>query len=574
MKPAFGYLLVMILIVFSIKKTTAQNPLFIPPTMSGTDFQLNVQSGTVSFWNGINTPTYGVNGNFLGPTLIFNKGEVVNLHITNNLTTATTMHWHGLHIPAKYDGGPHQSIDPGTTWDVSYEVMNDAGTFWYHPHGKGKTDLQVSKGIAGLILVKDDIEAALELPRTYGTDDFPLIVQSKAFDVLNQIAIATELDTLVLVNGTKNPSLDAPAQVVRFRILNGSSMRSYDFGFTNNMQFYQIGSDGGLLAAPVALTRLRLAPGERAEILLDFGAIQGQTVYFRNFGSDLPDGIYGAADVGNGMVSIPDYNLNPLNGADYNLLQINIIPPTSNPVTTIPLSLVPITPLIESDASLTRTLTFAPQDMMPMSEMVEGPFEINGVQFAMETINVTTYLNTTEIWKLTNQTLIAHPFHIHDVQFFILDENGIAPPPNEQGKKDVVLVMPMQTVRVIMKFEDFADDSVPYMYHCHMLHHEDDGMMGSFVVLDTSSVGINPADDAGLNIFPNPANQYLNVGFPFLEGKDLQIYVMDILGKEINVPVTFDPQTLRFDVAGLSKGIYFIHITEAEKNYTIKFIKG
>lgn len=574
MKSTISYLLVMTFFVFSIEKATAQNPLFIPPTMSGTDFQLNVQSGTVSFWNGINTPTYGVNGNFLGPTLIFNKGDVVNLHITNNLTTATTMHWHGLHIPSKYDGGPHQSIDPGTTWDVSYEVMNDAGTFWYHPHGKGKTDLQVSKGIAGLILVKDDIEAALELPRDYGTDDFPLIVQSKAFDVLNQIAIATELDTLVLVNGTKDPALDAPAQVVRFRILNGSSMRSYDFGLTNNMQFYQIGSDGGLLAAPVPLTRLRLAPGERAEILADFGSMQGQTVYFKNFGTDLPNGIYGAADVGNGMVSIPDYDLNPLNGADYNLLQINIVAPTSNPVTTIPLSLIPITPLAESDANLTRTLTFAPQDMMPMSEMVEGPFEINGVQFAMETINVTTYLYTTEIWKLTNQTLIAHPFHIHDVQFFILDENGITPPPNEQGKKDVVLVMPMQTVRVIMKFEDFADDSVPYMYHCHMLHHEDDGMMGSFVVLDTSSVGIDLADESGLNIFPNPANQYLNVGFPFREEKDLKIKVMDILGKEINVPVVIDPQTLRFDVAGLNKGIYFIHITEAEKNYTIKFIKS
>ena len=181
-------LILFCLVLFVSGKISGQNPLFIPPTISGTDFQLNVQPGTVSFWNGINTPSYGVNGNFLAPTLIFNKGDVVTLHVTNNLTnTATTMHWHGLHVPAKYDGGPHQVINSGTTWDATYEVKNDAGTFWYHPHDAGKTDLQVSKGLAGLIIVKDNTEASLSLPRTYGEDDFPLIVQSKAFDVLTSL---------------------------------------------------------------------------------------------------------------------------------------------------------------------------------------------------------------------------------------------------------------------------------------------------------------------------------------------------------------------------------------------------
>lgn len=564
------YFITLCLTIFLCRTISAQNPLFIPPTLSGTDFQLTVQSGTVSFWNGINTPTYGVNGNFLAPTLIFNKGDLITLHVTNNLTnTATTIHWHGLHVPAKYDGGPHQIIGQGSTWDATYKVMNDAGTFWYHPHGAGKTDIQVSKGLAGLIIVKDSTEAALNLPRTYGVDDFPLIIQSKAFDVLFQIAIATELDTLILVNGTKNPYLDAPAQVVRFRILNGSSMRNYDFGFSNNMQFYQVGSDGGLLAAPVPLTHVRLAPGERAEILADFGAMQGQTVYFSNYGSQLPDGIYGATTVGNGMVSIPDYDLNPLNGADYNILQINITAPTASPVTTIPSTLATITPLSESDASITRTFTFAPQDMMPMSEMVEGPFTINGVQFSMDTINVTTYKNATEIWKLDNQTLIAHPFHIHDVQFFILDENGSIPPLNEQGKKDVVLVMPMQNVRLIMKFLDYADDSIPYMYHCHMLHHEDDGMMGSFIVRDTSSVGIDEVKPSELKLFPNPADQSITL-YNFLPD-DQAITITDLSGRVLNVMNVHNPK-IQISTKNFSNGIYFITVSAHKNSVTRKMI--
>ncbi len=563
----------LLFLIFISQKSKAQNPLYIPPTLSGTDFQLNVQAGTQTFYNGWNTPTYGINGSFLSPTLIFNKNDVVALHVTNNLNDNTTMHWHGFHVPAVYDGGPHQIIEPATTWDATFKVLNDAGTYWYHPHGDGKTDLQVSKGLAGIIIIKDSIEAMLDLPRTYGVDDFPVIVQSKAFDILYQIAIATELDTAIMVNGTLYPYLDAPAQVVRFRILNGSSLRSYDFGFSNGITFYQIASDGGLLAAPVALTRLRLSPGERAEILVDFGAMQGQTIFLKSFSSELEDGIYGAETVGNGMVSIPDYDLNPLNGADFNILQLNISAPTAIPVTTIPSSLATVSPLSESDASITRTFTFAPQDMMTMSQMVEGPFTINDVQFDIDSINVIAYKNTTEIWKLINMTLIAHPFHIHDVQFFILDENGNTPPLNEQGKKDVVLVMPMENVRVIMKFEDYTDDATPYMYHCHMLHHEDDGMMGSFLVRDSSSVGIDEAVTGELELFPNPASHFVVVNIPDEMGYNCSVQLMDVLGKEINVPVQFTQQKFQLDVSLLNAGIYLVQVSDGKNFFSQKFLK-
>lgn len=132
--------------------------------------------------------------------------------------------------------------------------------FWYHPHGLGKTDLHVAKGLAGFLIVKDSAEAELNLPRTYGVDDFPIVVQTKAFDVLYQVAIATQDDTLVCVNGTVDPYLEAPAQVIRLRLLNGSSMRVYNFGFTNDKEFNLIGADGGLLSNSLPLNRLMLAP--------------------------------------------------------------------------------------------------------------------------------------------------------------------------------------------------------------------------------------------------------------------------------------------------------------------------
>ncbi len=242
------------------KVILAQNPLLIPPALSGDTFNLNIQDGVTQFYPGINTPTYGINGNILAPTLIINKWDWVTMNVTNNLAgngNSTTIHWHGLHVPAIYDGGPHQIILQGGTWSPHFQVLNDAATYWYHPHGDNKTDRHVSKGLAGMIIVKDSAEAAITLPRTYGVDDFPIIVQSKAFDVLNQIAISTELDTAICVNATMHPYLDAPAQVIRLRLLNGSSGRSYNFGFTANKPFLMIAGDGGLLDSAITFTRLR-----------------------------------------------------------------------------------------------------------------------------------------------------------------------------------------------------------------------------------------------------------------------------------------------------------------------------
>lgn len=549
--------------------TSAQQPLLIPPVLTGPTFNLNVTMDSTEFFPGIKTPTYGYNGNILGPTLILNKGETVTMNVTNNINTTTTVHWHGLHVPAYADGGPHQIISRNTTWSTSFTVMNNAATFWYHPHGENKTDIQVTKGLAGFILVKDSAENSLTLPRTYGVDDIPLVFQTKSFDMLYQTAIATMYDTVAMVNATINPYLDVPAQVVRLRLLNGASHRSFNFGFSNNQSFSMIGSDGGLLPAPVVMNRLLLSPGERAEILIDLNGKQGQTIQLVNYGTQIPTGVMGALTVGNGMAQIPDYNLNPLNGADFNLLQLNVSPPTANPVSSIPSTLVPLSPFDTSLINRNRSMLFAPQ-VMSMQNMVQGPFTINGNQFNMMVVNDTTYLNDVERWTLSNQTLVAHPFHIHDVQFLISRINGALPPAHEAGWKDVVLVMPQQSVTFLTKFQDFADDSVPYMYHCHLLHHEDDGMMGSFVVLNRNN-GIEDAFPINpLSIYPNPVDATLS----FEENLRFdKIIITNAIGKTSIEKSDIRNSTI--NVANLSAGYYTLTgFTKDNTIYRGRFIKN
>lgn len=554
----------------------AQSPLFIPPTLTGSSINLNVQSGVSSFYSGTTTPTYGVNGIWMAPTIIANEGDSITLHVTNSLSTSTTMHWHGLHVAAHNDGGPHQIINPSTTWSPSFKVRNQAATFWYHPHGENKTDLQVSRGIAGFFIVHDSNELALNLPKTYGVDDFPIVVQSKAFDILQQIAIATEMDTAIFVNGTLKPYVSMPSQIVRLRLLNGSSMRAYNFGFTANLPFKLIGVDQGLIDTAITLTRIVLSPGERVEILLDLQGRQGDSLFLRNYGSELPNGIYGASTVtGMGGATIPGYDLNPLNGLNYDILKINVIAATTVPVpiTSIPSVLANNIPWSVADVNAAKNFRIAPEMMGP-SFMVEGPFLIDDIRFNMDSINRVVYLNNLEKWRWTNNTNIAHPIHIHDTYFEILNINGGAVPLYERGKKDVVLVPPMQYVEFLAKFEDFADPDIPYMYHCHLLHHEDDGMMGSFVVIDTNAqVSVqNIEETAAIEIYPNPTSRLINIetaGIIF--SKDIAIYNA-VGAKQIIHPAVTDNGLISIDVSMLPKGMYFIKIEIEDKIYSQKLI--
>lgn len=555
-----------------------QNQLVIPPMLTGTSFNLNIQSGTTDFYPDFPTPTYGINGVLLSPTIVVNKDDVVTLNVTNGLNVSTTMHWHGLHVAPENDGGPHQSIAPGTTWSPSFEILNNAGTFWYHPHGEGKTELHVSKGLAGMFIIHDPQETALNLPETYGVDDIPFIVQTKAFDVLNQVAIADHMDTAVFVNGTLNAYTSLPAQIIRLRLLNGSSMRTFNFGFSNDMSFHQIATDGGLMETPLELTRLMIAPGERAEILVDFSSYDGQSVDFMSFASEMPDGVFGSPSVGIFPNVIDMYDENPLNGANFKLVQINVTPANANPITSIPATLVPYVPFDEADAVVNRKIVFDTLRLLPSDtpNTAEGPFGMNNASFNMDSINEIVYLNDTETWTLVNNTLIAHPFHIHDIQFNVIERSGMPPLPQEQGWKDVVLVMPRDSVKFITKFTTFSDEMVPYMYHCHLLHHEDDGMMGSFLVLDPESSVQEKEINTAISVYPNPTSGAWNI-IPHEKQENVYVTVYDLRGNVMcfqHYAAMNANEEIHISSENLVDGVYFFKFSAGDNTWFGQLVKN
>ncbi|KAA3638942.1 MAG: T9SS C-terminal target domain-containing protein [Bacteroidetes bacterium] len=557
------------LFLFFLYPSFAQNPLLIPPVLSGENIDLTIQEGSVEFFPGTSTATLGVNGNILGPTLILEKGQEVNITVNNLIGESTTIHWHGMHVSAVNDGGPHTVIEAEETWNPQFTVLDNAATYWYHPHLHEKTNDHVLQGIAGFIIVQDEEEGALDLPRTYGTNDFPIVIQTKTFDADKQIVLgANAMDTTVLVNATRNPYVDVPGEVVRLRLLNGASQRIFNLGFSNNQTFYQIGSDGGLLSQPIEMNRLMLSPGERAEILVNLNSSEGQNIFLKSFSSELPTGYYGAEQVGmNAQMTIPDYSSNPLNGADFNILQLNVQEPSGG-VTTIPSELVSVTPWDQNDVDTTRNLLFTPETFGP-SGMVNGPFVIDGNSFDLNVINQVIPLDNVEIWEITNQTMIAHPFHIHDVQFYLLTRNGVQVPENERGRKDVVLIPPQfGTIRFITKFEDFADDEVPYMYHCHMLTHEDEGMMGQFTVVDFTT-GVHEFEEASISVYPNPASQSVT-----LKGlKSSVIELFNTSGQLLEHRET-NNEVESIGLSHYSPGIYYLKVKGMDMNRTFKVIKN
>ena len=554
----------------------AQNPLLIPDTLSGTTIQLTVGAGTQTFFPGFTTPTYGYNGDFLGPTLLLHTGDSVQMQVTNTLNTATTVHWHGFHVAPHNDGGPHQVITAGSTWSPAFKIRNPASTLWYHPHGEGRTELQVTRGLAGMAIIRDAVEATYGLPRHYGVDDFPLILQSKAFDVAYQFAIASHEDSIMLVNGTLDPYLDVPAQVVRFRVLNGSTDRTYLLGLSDNAPLYLIASDGGLLSQPLTMQRVRISPGERVELLVPFGGYPvGHQVALVSYASELPRGIIGADSVGTSAHPIGEgYYSNPLNGLDFTLVDFHVTAPTANPVTAIPAAFAPVVPLDTIGLDMGRHISLsADTAQFGASAEVDGPFFIMGVAYNADSINIRTLLGNKEVWTLTNSTKVAHPFHIHDIQFTILDINGSPPPPQYAGWKDVILVMPGDTVRFVGKFETFADDSMPYMYHCHLLHHEDEGMMGQFLVMNPAT-GLESPPSGGqeLRLYPNPASERISLDLPpSAPGRRYRVIVVDALGHQVHEEWLQD--RLDIDLRGLPAGLYHLRVTGDRANWIGKFVK-
>jgi len=436
------------------------NRLKIPSLLEGTDingvkhYDLNIQKSTHTFFAGFETATYAVNGTYLAPTLKLNNGDAVSLNYTNNLDEPTTMHGHGMHLPANMDGAAHQAIAVGTTWSAKYKVNQRACTNWYHPHLMGKTAEHVYKGLAGLIIIEDEEIRGLDLPKTYGVDDIPLVLQDRFFDANGQIDYSPSRQEIMMgykgdkfiTNGVYNAYVDVQAKEVRFRILNGSNSTVYNLAFSDGRVFKQIATDNSLLEAPVALTSLTLSPAERAEIVVDF------------------------SDNLNGTVTFKDTMQNK------DFLKINV-KDVATTTTNTPDRLTTLTKNTLSEAVRTRSFS--------LSASGPGDFRINGLSMNMNVINERVPVNEVEIWEVTNTMGMNHNFHIHASHFLVAERNGSASNvlANEKGYKDVVFIPANESVKLIVKMTDYTDNTTPYMYHCHFLEHEDAGMMGQFTVV-------------------------------------------------------------------------------------------
>jgi len=474
--------------------TVFNNKLAIPPELKGTlkngvkVFDLNLQQGISQFWQGRNTPTAGINGAYLGPTIRVAKGDKIRLNVTNNLSETSTLHWHGVRLPAVMDGGPHQPILQGQTWVSEFDIRQVASTQWYHPHTHHRTAVQVYSGLAGLFYIDDDASNALDLPSEYGVDDIPVVIQDRAFAQDGSFRYGSGMHTkmmgmtgsYMLVNGTLNAHFDVQKKLTRFRILNGSNARIYNLAFSDGRSFKQIASDGGLFEKPVEMQTLTLAPAERAEIVVAFAENDKAMLIHKPKGVMSKGGMSRASSgMGKGM----GMGMMEERGRSFGIMSIGAKNIKSK-LKPLPNSLVKVRRWSERDAVKTRI--FALEMVMGMMNMMAGRtgVSINGKRMDMSRIDEKVKLNDIEIWEIENHSPMAHPFHVHNIQFQILDRNGQNPPLNEQGLKDTVLVQPSEKVRIILQFEDYTDAQAPYMYHCHILEHEDAGMMGQFVVVD------------------------------------------------------------------------------------------
>jgi FtsP/CotA-like multicopper oxidase with cupredoxin domain len=431
-------------------------------------FTLGIRSGETRFKDGPATRTWGVNGTYLGPTIRARRGERVEFAVHNGLDQATSLHWHGMHLPAAMDGGPHQLVPVGRTWRPQWTVDQPAATLWYHPHVHGLTADHLYRGLTGLFIIDDEEADGLNLPSRYGVDDVPMIVQDRAFDGDNQfeqrVPLGGALGVIgdeILVNGARGPYFDVTTRLVRLRLLNGSNARLYNFGFSDDRRFSLVATDGGLLAKPWETDRLYLSPGERAEIVVAFRP--GERVELRSYPSEY-GGTLGRLDGFDDRLDICQFRAEDT---------------------------------LSDDAQLPAVLGAAP-DLAGEAVAEERSFvlaadQINGRSMAMDRIDFGVREGTVEVWEVTNDNGFLHNFHVHDVRFQVLTVDGRRPEPSLRGWKDTVLLAQGKRYRLAMRFSDHTDPNVPYMYHCHLLQHEDEGMMGQFVVLgEGERVGVVP----------------------------------------------------------------------------------
>jgi FtsP/CotA-like multicopper oxidase with cupredoxin domain len=451
-------------------------PLPIPSVINGQG-TLIAQATTSTIFNGKKSKVLGYqSGSILGPTIVTNSGDNVNIKFQNNLAENSNIHWHGLITPAGMDGHPEDVALPGNSFDYNFNVSQRAGMYWYHPHPNGFTAKQAYLGLAGVFIVRDENEQKLNLPS--GEMEIPLVIQDKRVTSDSNLDYSpTMMDVMtgymgsnILVNGVNSPYKDVKTNNYRLRILNGSNGRIYNLELSDGTSFDVIGADGGLLASPQKVTSLLLAPGERVDLIVNFSNYKVGTELFL-----MSNTFSAGSSQGTQQFKIMKFKVTQNAKDSFSL----------------PDKLSIIVPISKSNVIKTRTFDISDGGMGSMggmsgmgSEMtMKGMHRINDKVYDKSRIDETVQSGTSEIWVFDNSKgNESHPIHIHALQFQVLDRTGgrnnlIS---TENGWKDTVLLLPGEKVRVIMTF---GQNKGKYVLHCHNLEHEDDGMMLQFEII-------------------------------------------------------------------------------------------
>jgi len=464
----------------------AQTPIRPLPIMAMNDLNngidqripLALNPGTHDFGNGAQSETFGINTDYLGPVIRVKQGQTLPFDVANNIGEKVAIHWHGLHVPGAVDGGPHQEIEDGAVWSPDVPIVQRASMNWFHSHTNGTTARQTYMGLAGVLLVEDDASLSADLPKTYGVDDFTLVLQDKAFDGAGRMTYELtggvfedgfQGETLV-VNGAIAPvGQDVPTGLVRLRVLNACNARFLELSMQNG-PITVIATEGGFLSSPVQMDAILLSPGERYEVLIDMRTTDLNSLLV-NLGGE-QNGFFANWFGGGQAQTALELRRTDTQGFDGSM----------------PQSLANLSPPDPSEATVTREFSLQMDTGADLAALAlawgnicgGGAMAINGQPMKMDRIDERVRKGDTEIWRISVDDML-HPFHIHGCSFRILSQNDGPPPSYAAGWKDMVHVEEGWS-EVLVRFDYEATEETPYMYHCHILEHEDCGMMGQFTV--------------------------------------------------------------------------------------------
>jgi spore coat protein A len=457
-----------------------------PTRQSGdTDYYEIVQSAaTAEILPGLDTPIWGYNGTFPGPTIVQNPNRNVVVTHRNNLPVPTVVHLHGGAVPHDSDGYPTDFVLPAASYgdfpampamgdmpamtdpdavtsrqtrDYTYPKQPRAATLWYHDHRMDFTGASVYRGLAGFHIAHDAEEQALPLPQ--GARDVPLMIADRAFaadgsflyPALDPTMRATPgvdkdsgngvMGDVILVNGAPWPVFQVDAARYRFRILNASNARTYQLALDDSSGFVQIGTDQGLLAAPRPLDSIAISPAQRFDVVIDFSkhAVGDQITLTNQLGS----------------------------GSTAVVMRFQVAR-TATDTSSVPTTLSKIDAIDPNSSAQARTMKF---------HRAGTDWEINGRIFDPSYSEADVRAGSTEVWTVTSD--FHHPFHVHNCVMQVVSRDGQAPGPYDQGFKDTVFLNKGEKVQIAIRFSDYNGR---YVFHCHNLEHEDMGMMANFTI--------------------------------------------------------------------------------------------